>query len=504
MRNMWLFPFFVALYFVSTSAYSADHEGVVEIKSDDDIVIGFVHEFHPDEGPVRSDAPPIVFVPGFEVPGFEESDENADPGTEERGQQLIRKVALGVTPINQDLSDIKAIEELADREGFRVFVVEFVDNNQSVVKNSLVLERYLTSGETGPAQSYMNDGTRGVVIGFSMGGIIARHALTKLEHEGRDHHTSLYVSLDSPHRGAFLPSSLEIVTRTLLDEAGDFLWGNIFNLNGLEKRLRKGVQALESEAAKELLGLHIGGNGADISDNFYLLNRLNDISADYLKAAHPSHHSLRSSIALMGSLPLNLRSVAIAHGSVNGFPLHANAQSRNGNHFLTLRAKVEGLDDVINIDFKNDAVSVRKSQCYVRVWTDKHVCPRYQAPSELANVISSPGSFTTALREVDEEFDETDDVVGVTFHANMTAGEGLTTFVPTISALDINTLDWFASANELTNLSPFDQVYANFDTNTQHEVLSNELYADLVGEIMTTESTRIAKRNRIAAVIGAL
>ncbi|MFI7321672.1 esterase/lipase family protein [Streptomyces venezuelae] len=50
------------------------------------------------------------------------------------------------------------------------------------------------------------------VGGFSMGGLVTRYALAKMEHEGgqaNDHQTALYFSYDSPHRGAWIPIALQ-------------------------------------------------------------------------------------------------------------------------------------------------------------------------------------------------------------------------------------------------------------------------------------------------------
>lgn len=48
-----------------------------------------------------------------------------------------------------------------------------------------------------------------VMAGASMGGQITRHALTTMEQNGEDHCTRLWVSLDSPHNGAYVPASLQ-------------------------------------------------------------------------------------------------------------------------------------------------------------------------------------------------------------------------------------------------------------------------------------------------------
>ncbi|MYR36526.1 hypothetical protein GTX14_05940 [Streptomyces sp. SID4944] len=47
------------------------------------------------------------------------------------------------------------------------------------------------------------------VGGFSMGGLVTRYALARLEYQRIDHRTQLYFSYDSPHRGAVVPVGLQ-------------------------------------------------------------------------------------------------------------------------------------------------------------------------------------------------------------------------------------------------------------------------------------------------------
>jgi hypothetical protein len=48
-----------------------------------------------------------------------------------------------------------------------------------------------------------------IVGGVSMGGLITRYALAAMEHEGEDHQTVTYLSVDSPHNGAWVPVVLQ-------------------------------------------------------------------------------------------------------------------------------------------------------------------------------------------------------------------------------------------------------------------------------------------------------
>ncbi|RDG37366.1 esterase/lipase family protein [Streptomyces corynorhini] len=54
-----------------------------------------------------------------------------------------------------------------------------------------------------------------LVGGFSMGGLVTRYALAKREHENVDHQTAVYLSFDTPHRGAWVPIGLQALAHFL-------------------------------------------------------------------------------------------------------------------------------------------------------------------------------------------------------------------------------------------------------------------------------------------------
>jgi hypothetical protein len=78
---------------------------------------------------------------------------------------------------------------------------------------------------------WVNDNKTGteenVILGQSMGGLIARYALRDMENNSDDHDTSLYISHDAPHQGAHLPLGLLYMARHAVDQfidtgLGDF------------------------------------------------------------------------------------------------------------------------------------------------------------------------------------------------------------------------------------------------------------------------------------------
>jgi len=84
-----------------------------------------------------------------------------------------------------------------------------------------------------------------VVLGPSMGGLIARYALAYMEQNSLEAETRLFISLDSPHRGANIPISLQYVINYLAQSLGD------------PDALAIVDNVLNSPAAKEMLLDHV-------------------------------------------------------------------------------------------------------------------------------------------------------------------------------------------------------------------------------------------------------
>ena len=87
-----------------------------------------------------------------------------------------------------------------------------------------------------------------VVLGPSMGGLIARYGLAYMEDNTLDPETRLYISFDSPHRGANIPISLQYLINYFADQVGDATAQQVVD------------QLLNSPAAKEMLTDHLLGH----------------------------------------------------------------------------------------------------------------------------------------------------------------------------------------------------------------------------------------------------
>jgi hypothetical protein len=87
------------------------------------------------------------------------------------------------------------LEELRAR-GFDVILLSFDHGTEPMQHNAGVVEACIHEAWTRSGQPL-------IVGGKSMGGLITRYALAAMEHRGEDHHTQLFLTIDTPHTGAY-------------------------------------------------------------------------------------------------------------------------------------------------------------------------------------------------------------------------------------------------------------------------------------------------------------
>lgn len=90
------------------------------------------------------------------------------------------------------------------RRGRDVILVGFDERSASILDNA----RTVTEAVLRTVAQRLG-GTRLMAGGFSMGGLVTRYALARMEHERMDHQVGAYFSWDTPHRGAYIPIGLQ-------------------------------------------------------------------------------------------------------------------------------------------------------------------------------------------------------------------------------------------------------------------------------------------------------
>lgn len=110
------------------------------------------------------------------------------------------------------------LENLVDTSGvgfLSVVIKEYSDEDDpdrheaSVQDNALALQTLLVF-----INSLRDNNIPMTVVGYSFGGVSARYALANMEASSIEHNANLFISVDSPHRGASVPHSLQNVLKS--------------------------------------------------------------------------------------------------------------------------------------------------------------------------------------------------------------------------------------------------------------------------------------------------
>ncbi|WP_181803826.1 esterase/lipase family protein [Streptomyces shenzhenensis] len=125
------------------------------------------------------------------------------------------------------------------RRGRTLVLVGFAERGASVLQNA----ETMTAAVMRTVAEQLG-GARLLVGGFGTGGLVARYALARMETRRLDHRTGVYLSFDSPHRGAWLPIGLQAFAHHLAPYDDTYL------------------RQISSPAARQLLWRHLDGIGA--------------------------------------------------------------------------------------------------------------------------------------------------------------------------------------------------------------------------------------------------
>ena len=165
---------------------------------------------------------------------------------------------------------------------YDIIYVNWDNGKDHLQRNALLLEDIIQW--VNQQKAINNSPEKNVVLGQSMGGVIARYALSDMEQRNLVHDTKLYISHDAPHQGANIPIGIQYFARHLADQfigtpMGDFQFevsdgseASIQDINGL----------LNSTATKQLLDNYI-------TSGFNLDNSVNNTwQADLLSKGYPT------------------------------------------------------------------------------------------------------------------------------------------------------------------------------------------------------------------------
>ncbi len=295
-----------------------------------------------------------------------------------------------------------------------------------------------------------------VIIGPSMGGLIARYGLTYMEQNGMDHETRLFISFDSPHLGSNVPISLQYLLNY-------FAYGQ----NNADAQLL--VESLfNSPAAKEMMIDHYSAHltvGSEFEQDPTILLPIGAIGF---------RNEFQTELDNLG-FPQNVRNVNIVNGSSNG--------ATTGTPGMLVVDSTLDLGNNITVDVimhfapaADDINTVTDFTSYLFGNPIDGYSADAQSFSYTDGLDSTPGgmgSFSSGLEGIN-------DPIIIAFLEDLAQEDY--SFIPTYSALAIDTENyWYVAPN--LNDSPFANTYIPTQ-NEYHVTLTPQNVAFALSEII--------------------
>ncbi|MGN9821324.1 esterase/lipase family protein [Streptomyces sp. SD11] len=174
--------------------------------------------------------------------------------------------------------------------GFDVVLLGFDDRTASIVDNAQVaIECILHALADREGNAPLTVG------GFSMGGLVTRYALAKMERQRMQHEVSTYLSYDTPHRGAWLPLGVQAFAHFVKEHWGDTPLGPVLSAYS---------DLVNSPAARQMLRWHLA-TGAETT-------------LDVAAGQHQDRTDFLDALERMGDWPQIPRLLGVANGTGTG------------------------------------------------------------------------------------------------------------------------------------------------------------------------------------------
>jgi len=326
-----------------------------------------------------------------------------------------------------DLLNQQNLLETIRGKGYDLVILNFDDATDYIQRNAYLLVDLIQK---------VNDEKTGdkrlMVIGASMGGLVSQYALAYMEQQDILHETRSFIAFDSPQRGANLPLGLQHLGSFFADVHEDVAFW---------------LGKLNRPAAKQMLVYHYASCTPDTHADPVCIDGVicpgQICSYPSLPDSDPLRATFLSELADLG-YPHQVRNVAISNGSGNavGFPFEPGDQLIDLYYidwFYGALGYAYALPDIppSTVIFHGE---IKILSCEREIEVVYDTLPYDNAPGGMRNT-------TQQLAEFMEEI--------TTDHPNHC-------FIPTVSALDIDTPDLFydiAADPDILNKTPFDAIY---------------------------------------------
>ncbi len=323
------------------------------------------------------------------------------------------------------LLDQENLIENLRSDGYDAVVLIFTNATDYMQRNAFVLVELLQD-----VLSRISSRDDIAVVGASMGGLIARYALAYMEQEGIEHGTRLYMSFDSPHRGANIPLGIQY-------------WMEFFSEDSAEAQFLR--DRLNTPAARQLLVYHFTDPPGSTGEHDPLMD---DFEAD---------------LAAVGDYPAIPRRVAVANGSGYGLGQGFAAGDQLIDYeYSSLLVDIVG--NVWAVPYGSPGMVFDGLMDLIWPLPDRDMQVTVSGTEPYDN---APGGTRASMVQMDTTEAPYGDIVAL--HDDHC-------FIPTVSALDIETDDLFhdiAGDPSIMDLTPFDAIFYAV-TNEEHVTITPE------------------------------
>ncbi|WP_225840122.1 triacylglycerol lipase [Streptomyces sp. NK08204] len=319
------------------------------------------------------------------------------------------------------------LDKLKDR-GRAVVLIGFNERSASLLDNAKAIREAVIK-----ANAENVGGTKLMVGGFSMGGILARYALAKMETDGETHGTEVYFSYDSPHRGAVIPIGLQAFAAFIPNLAGQAPDPN-----------NDFYQYVNSPAAQQMLA-------------YYYDHEKDEVGL------HPLRQAFLDALQEVDFWPRQTRRIGVANGTGNGVSGSAPA----GQIAVQSTGQRPFPGTTFYLQSQGETVQVALLRRYK--WTGG-VLEKTVTTSGLPELDGAPGGTLASYGLVAKKIVEAGGEVELHYPA--------VCFVPSVSAVDVrevtNQEDLYTPADSLAGESQLHE-FRCASTNTLHTSIVPEL-----------------------------
>ncbi len=202
-------------------------------------------------------------------------------------------------PVNIDYNG-QTLNDFLDENGYDLVFIDYNEGTDFIQRNAFMVENVIEWVN----QEKARHATRqpNVVLGMSMGGLVARYALRDMENRGVAHNTRLYISHDAPHQGANVPVAAQAAVLHLATTSiGVGVPGLYYSISlaSLNEQLKGAAALLETPAARQMLQYQANLSGYNLGFN------------------NSTHTAFMTEYRNLG-YPQQTRNVAISNGSECG------------------------------------------------------------------------------------------------------------------------------------------------------------------------------------------